>query len=320
MNGGLLGVESFPTTADGHRALSSWMSAFGSIERVGIEGTGAYGAGIARHFLAADVAVIEVDRPNRQKRRQRGKSDQLDAIEAARGTLSGRCAARAKSGNSHAEALRALLVAKRSARSTRIRTLVQLRHLMFTAPDELRARLGGLSVTQLVNESAKLRPRAGGDIVMQATKTTAVILARRIHVLDAELAAIDEQLGPIVKAAAPELLNIFGVGIDTAAVLLVTAGDNPERIGTEAQWAMLCGIAPVPATSGLMDGRYRLNHAGDRQANNAIWRIVVTRLGQHEPPTVAYMQRRRAEGKSKRYIMRCLKRYVAREVFQALPR
>ena len=179
MNGGLLGVESFPTTADGHRALSSWMFGFDTIERVGVEGTGAYGAGIARHLMTADVAVIEVDRPNRQKRRQHGKSDELDAIEAARGTLSGRCVGRAKSGNSHAEALRALLVAKRSARSTWIRTLVQLRYLMFTAPDELRARLGGLSATQLVNEAAKLR--AGGDIVMHATKTTAVILARRIH-------------------------------------------------------------------------------------------------------------------------------------------
>jgi transposase len=255
MNGGLLGVESFPTTADGHRALSSWMSAFGTIERVGIEGTGAYGAGVARHFIAAEVAVIEVDRPNRQKRRQRGKSDQLDAIEAARGTLSGRCAGRAKSGDSHAEALRALLVAKRSARSTRIRTIVQLRHLMFTAPDELRARLGGLSATQLVNESAKLRPHAGGDIVVQATKTTALILARRVHALDAELATIDEQLGPLVNAAAPELLNIFGVGIDTAAVLLVTAGDNPERITSGSEHPPVgrtprIGGSPCPTRSG----------------------------------------------------------------------
>jgi hypothetical protein len=296
------------------------MSAFGTIERVGIEGTGAYGAGVARHFIAAEVAVIEVDRPNRQTRRQRGKSDQLDAIEAARGTLSGRCAGRAKSGDSHAEALRALLVAKRSARSTRMRTIVQLRHLMFTAPDELRARLGGLSATQLVNESAKVRPHAGGDIVVQATKTTALILARRVHALDAELATIDEQLGPLVKAAAPELLNIFGVGIDTAAVLLVTAGDNPERITSEGAWAMLCGIAPIPATSGKIDNRFRLNSGGDRHANNAIWRIVITRLGQHEPRTVAYMTRRLAEGKSKRAIIRSLKRYVARETFRALPR
>jgi transposase len=320
MNGGLLGMESFPTTADGHRCLSLWMSGFGTIERVGIEGTGAYGAGLARHFGVAGVVVIEVDRPNRQKRRQHGKSDRLDAIEAARGALSGRCEGRAKSGDGHAEALRALLVAKRSARSTRIRTIVQLRHLMFTAPDELRARLGELSATQLVNEAAKLRPRPGGDVAMQGVKTAAVILARRVHSLDVELAVIDNQMAPLVKAAAPELLNIYGVGVDTAAVLLVTAGDNTERITSEGAWAMLCGIAPIPATTGLIDHRFRLNNAGDRHANNAIWRIVITRLGQHEPRTIAYMQRRLAEGKSKRYIIRCLKRYIARETFRALPR
>jgi transposase len=155
---------------------------------------------------------------------------------------------------------------------------------------------------------------------MQSVKTTAVILARRVQALDVELAVIDAQIGPLVKGAAPELLNVFGVGIDTAAVLLVTAGDNPERITSEAKWAMLCGIAPIPATSGLIDGRYRLNSGGDRHANNAIWRIVITRLGQHEPRTIAYMERRLAQGESKRYIIRCLKRYVAREIFQALPR
>ncbi len=306
MNGGLLGVESFPTTADGHRSLSLWMAGFGSIERVGIEGTGAYGAGLARHFHVAGVVVIEVDRPERQKRRKQGKSDRLDSVEAARGALSGRCEGHAKSADGHAEALRALLVAKRSARSTRIRTIVQLRHLMFTAPDELRARLGSLSATQLVNEAAKLRPRPGGDIALHGVKTAAVILARRVHALDDELDAIDEQITPLVKAAAPELLNIYGVGADTAAVLLVTAGDNVERITTEAKWAMLCGIAPIPATSGLTVNQFRLNDAGDRHANNAIWRIVITRLGQHEPRTIAYMQRRLEQGKSKRYIIRCL--------------
>jgi len=213
-----------------------------------------------------------------------------------------------------------LMVAKRSARSTRIRTIVQLRHLMFTAPDELRARLGGLSATQLVNEAAKLRPRPGGDVVMQGTKTAAAILARRVHALDVELAALDEQIEPLVKAAAPQLLNIFGVGADTAAVLLVAAGDNPERITTESKWAMLCGIAPVPAMTGRIDDRFRLNSGGNRQANNAIWRIVITRLGQREPRTVVYMTRRLAEGKSKPYIIRSLKRYVARETFRALPR
>ena len=195
MNGGLLGVESFPTTADGHRSLASWMAGFGVIERVGIEGTGAYGAGLARHFARAAVTVIEVDRPNRQKRRQRGKSDRIDAIEAARGALSGRCEGIAKTGDGAAEALRALLVAKRSARSTRIRTIVQLRYLMFTAPDELRAKLGGLSAALLVSEAAKLRPRPCGDIVMHSVKTTAVILARRVQALDVELATIDAHIG-----------------------------------------------------------------------------------------------------------------------------
>jgi transposase len=312
MNGGLLGVESFPTTAAGHQRLSSWMSGFGLIERVGIEGTGAYGSGIARHFTRASVTVIEVDRPDRRKRRQNGKSDQLDAVEAARGTLSGRCVAVAKSGDGHAEALRALLVAKRSARSTRIRSIVQLRHLMFTAPDDLRARLGGLPASQLVNEAAKLRPRTGGDVAMHGLKTAAVILARRVQALDVELALIDEQIAPLVKAAAPKLLNIYGIGADTAAVLLVTAGNNAQRITSEGAWAMLCGIAPIPASSGMTTNHYRLNYGGDRQANNAIWRIVITRLGHHDPRTVAYMNRRLAEGKSKRHIIRCLKRYVAK--------
>jgi len=320
MNGGLLGVESFPTTAQGYQRLSLWMSSFGVIERVGIEGTGAYGAGLARHFTRASVTVIEVDRPDRRKRRQHGKSDQLDAVEAARGALSGRCEAVAKSGDGHAEALRALLVAKRSARSTRIRTIVQLRHLMFTAPDDLRARLGGLNASQLVSEAAKLRPRAGGDVAVHGLKTAAVILARRVLALDIELAVIDQQIAPLVKAAAPELLNIYGIGADTAAVLLVTAGDNPQRITSEGAWAMLCGIAPIPATTGLITNQHRLNYGGDRHANNAIWRIVITRLGQHEPRTVAYMNRRLAEGKSKRSIIRCLKRYIARETFRALPR
>ena len=320
MNGGLLGVESFRTTGDGHRLLSSWMDGFGTIERVGVEGTGAYGAGIARFLSRSAVMVIEVDRPNRQQRRRHGKSDQLDAIEAARAALSGRCRGRAKSGDSFAEAIRALLIAKRSARSTRIRSIVQLRHLVFTAPDELRAKLGGLSAIQLVNEAARLRPRAGSDVVVHGIKTAAVILARRVQALDAELDAIDIQLTPLVKAAAPGMLNIFGVGVDTAAVLIVAAGDNPERIVSESAWAMICGVAPIPVMSGRIDNHYRLNSGGNRQANNALWRIVITRLGQHEPRTMAYMQRRLEEGKSKPEIIRCLKRYVARETFQALLR
>jgi transposase len=301
-------------------ALSHWLLSFGVVERVGVEGTGAYGAGLARHLAREGLVVIEVDRPNRQERRRNGKSDELDAIEAARGALSGRVAALAKAGTGNVEALRALLVTKRSARSTRIGSVVRLRHLMFTAPDELRQRLAPMSVKALVNEAARLRPRVDGDPVLYATKTAAVILARRIQTLEAELVLLDGQLEPLVKATAPALLNVYGCGFDTAATLLTAAGDNAGRIRSEAAWAKLCGVAPIPAMSGKSNGRYRLNPGGNRHANNALWRIVLTRLGQHEPRTMAYMNRRLAEGRSKPEIIRCLKRYVAREVYQALPR
>jgi transposase len=264
--------------------------------------------------------VIEVDRPNRQARRRNGKSDQLDAIEAARGALSGRVGGLAKAGTGNVEALRALLVAKRSARSMRISAVVRLRHLMFTAPDELRQRFATLSVKALVNETARQHPRPDGDPVVHATETAAVTLARRIQGFDAELELLDRQIEPLVKATAPALLDIYGCGFDTAATLLTAAGDNSARIRSEAAWAKLCGAAPIPAMSPKSNGRFRLNPGGNRQANHALWRIVLTRLGQHEPRTVAYMNRRLAEGKSKPEIFRCLKRYVAREIYKALPR
>lgn len=317
-NGGVLGVEQFPVTSAGYVALSTWMAGFGTIERVGVEGTGAYGIGLARHFGSLDVPVIEIDRPNRQQRRQHGKSDQLDAVEAARGALSGRCAGIAKTGDGQIEALRALLVVKRSARANRIRTIVQLRYLMFTAPDELRERFAGVTPARMAKDAARLRP--SGDTVMHATKTAAIALARRVHAFDTDIAAVDEQIEPLVRAAGPRLLDIYGCGIDTAAILLVTAGDNADRIRDEAAWAMLCGIAPIPANSGKRDGRYRLNSGGNRQANHAHWRIVLTRLGQRDERTVAYMNRRLEQGKNKPEIIRCLKRYVARETFAALPR
>lgn len=318
--GGVLGVESFPVNQAGYAALSSWMAGFGALDRVGIEGTGSYGAGLSRHFTSAGIEVIEVDRPNRQERRRNGKSDQLDAIEAARGALSGRARGRAKDRDGNVEAIRALLVAKRSARSTRIASIVQLRHLMFTAPDELRVRFARLRTETLVREASRLRPRPQGDRVTYATKTTAVILARRVQALDVELALLDDQIAPLVKATAPRLLDIYGVGIDTAASLLVAAGDNAGRIRSEAAWAKLCGTAPVPANTGKRDNRFRLNTGGNRHANNALWRVVITRLGQREPRTVDYMQRRLAQGRTKPEIIRCLKRYVAREIYSALPR
>jgi transposase len=318
--GGLLGVAEFPTTLAGHRELLGWLSGFGPVARAGVEGTGSYGAGLARFLRAAGVEVVEVDRPNRQARRRSGKSDPLDAIEAARAALSGRACGAAKSRDGNVEAIRVLVVAKRSARSAKIQTLNQIRHLSFTAPDQLRQRLAGVSRQQLAARAAALRPPAveSADPVITATKTALRILGRRVLALDAEKARIDALLATLVTQTAPQLLTVFGVGIDTASELLVTAGDNPGRLRSEAAWAHLCGTAPIPASSGKVT-RYRLNRGGDRQANRALWGIVITRLG-NDPRTRAYMARRLGEGRSKPEVIRVLKRYVAREVYHHLPR
>jgi transposase len=317
--GGLLGVESFPTTPAGYHNLSSWLSSFGPVERVGVEGTGTYGAGLARHLSASGIVVVEVDRPNRQARRRNGKSDELDAIEAARAALSGRATGAAKSATGNVEALRTLLVAKRSARSIRIKTVGQLRHLVITAPDDLRDRLGGLTTKALIRQAAALRPRPGSDPLGHAIKTAIVTLARRVQAINTEIAALDAHIDALVRATAPALVEVYGVGSDTAAIFLTAAGDNPGRIRSEAAWAKICGVAPVPAGSGKTNGRHRLNQGGNRQANHALWRVVLTRLGQGEPRTVAYMQRRLAEGRTKPEIIRALKRYVAREIFPHIP-
>jgi transposase len=318
--GGLLAVAEFPTTAAGHRELLGWLSGFGPVGRVGVEGTGSYGAGLARFLRAAGVQVVEVDRPNRQARRRSGKSDPLDAVEAARAALSGRASGAAKSRDGNVEAIRALVVAKRSARSAKIQTLNQIRHLSFTAPEELRQRLAGVSRHHLAAQAARLRPatREGADPVIAATKTALRILGRRVLALDEEKARIDALLVGLVTKTAPQLLSLHGVGIDTAAALLVTAGDNPGRLRSEAAWAHLCGTAPIPASSGKVT-RYRLDRGGDRQANRALWGIVITRLG-NDPRTRAYMDRRLGEGRSKPEVIRVLKRYVAREVYHRLPR
>ncbi len=310
--GGLLGVESFDATLRGYKAMFEWMGAFGTVSKVGVEGTGAYGAGLGRFLKKAGVEVVEVDRPNRQARRKKGKSDPADAVEAARAVLSGRATGTPKSRDGNVEAIRALLVAKRSARDARLRALHQMRQLSYTGPDQLRSRLKDLSITDLVTETAAMRPRASGDPVVHATKVALAALGRRVLCLEDELVNIAELLTKLVTACAPEMLELFGVGIDTTATLLVTAGDNPERLRSEATWAHLCGVAPIEASSGKVT-RHRLDRGGDRNANQALWRIVMTRLA-CDPRTRDYMERRTKEGRSKREVIRILKRYVAREV------
>ena len=316
--GGLLGVAEFPTTSSGHKELLAWLKAFGPLAQVGIEGTSSYGAGLARYLRRGGTEVVEVDRPNRQSRRRSGKSDPADAVEAARAALSGRAQGAGKLKDGNVEAIRALVVAKRSARDTKIKTMNQIRHLGFTAPDELRERLAGVSRKNLAATAAALRPREGGDQVAFATKTALCLLGRRVLALDAEKEHLEDLLSKLVEKTAPELLGVYGVGVDTASALLVAAGDNPERIRSEAAWAHLCGAAPIEASSGKVT-RWRLDRGGDRHANAALYVIVLARMSA-DKRTRAYVERRLAEGKTKPDIIRILKRYVAREVYHYLPR
>src|SRR6516164_6479041 len=247
-----------------------WLGGFGTVCLAGVEGTGSYGAGLARHIAAAGVRVVEVDRADRQDRRRAGKSDPLDAVSAARAALSGRARGAPKGRDGQVEAIRALMVAKRSARSVRTQAVNQARALIVTGPDDLRARFARHAPADLVAELAALRPRPG-SMVRYHTLLALRELGRRAQFLDAQLARLDELIVPLVTARAPGLLALYGVGPDTAAMLLVAAGDHPERLRSEAAWAHLCATAPLSASSGKV----------------TLYRIVITRLSSH-PPTRAY--------------------------------
>jgi len=316
-NGGVLGIESFPTNEVGYESLAGWLAGFGPVTQVGVEGTGSYGVGLARFLATVEVAVVEVDRPNRQLRRRKGKSDPTDAVAAARAALSGQAAVIPKARNGPVEQMRVLLVARRSARQQRIQTLNQLRHLVLTAPEPIRVRFKDRYKAGLITEAARMRPRAGVDPVLFTTNVVIRDLARRIKSLNTEMRNIDRILTALIGDTAPSLLELCGLGPDTAASLLVAAGDNPERLGSERAWAHMCGVTPIPASSGKVT-RYRLNRGGDRNANAALYRIVLTRMSSHDQ-TRCYVARRRAEGLNTAEIMRCLKRYVARQVYKHLP-
>ena len=313
--GGLLGVREFPATAAGYARLLGWLGGFGTVALVGVEGTGSYGAGLVRHLAGCGVRVVEVDRADRQDRRRAGKSDPLDAVSAARAALSGRARGAPKGRDGAVEAIRTLMVARRSARTGRTQAINQARALILTGPGDLRARFAGHTAAALVAGIAALRPRPG-DVPGYATRIALRELGRRARFLDGQLGRLDELIVPLAAARAPGLLALHGIGPATAALLLIAAGDHPQRLRSEAAWAHLCGVAPIPASSGKVTRR-RLNPGGDRQANHALWQIVITRMSSH-PPTRAYVARRTAEGLSKKEIIRCLKRYVAREVYPHL--
>ena len=314
--GAVLGTASFPTTTAGYRLLLRFLGSFGQLAQVGVEGTGSYGSGLARHLADRDVVVVEVNRPNRQARRAHGKNDTVDAIAAARAVISGQATITPKSHNGTVEALRALHTVHRSARKARTQALNQLHALVLTAPDPIRGQLRHLPNRQLVSTCASYRP--AGDDLTAITKLALRELAVRVRDLEAQIGRLEQHRRRLVTATAPALLAIYGVGPDTATALLLAAGDNPDRLGNDRTFAALLGTSPIHASSGKTT-RHRLNRGGDRQGNSALWRIVITRMA-NQPATRAYVERRTKEGLSTPEIIRCLKRYVAREVFTALPR
>jgi len=311
-----LGDHEFPATASGYRHLMTWAKSFGEVQCVGVEGTGTFGAALTRVLLSHGLKVVEVDRPDRKLRRYRGKSDPTDAYAAALAALSGRATATPKARTGVVESIRALRVVRRSAVKARTQTVNQIKALMITAPEQLRDQLRELSLSRLIHTCARFRP--GSDLTdpSVATKTALRTLARRHEALSVEISEADKALAGLVGSAAPQLLELPGVGVEVAGQLLVTAGDNPDRLRSEGAFAQLCGVAPLPASSGRTD-RHRLNRGGDRGANNALYTIVLSRL-RHDEATRDYAQRRRSQGLSSREIIRCLKRYVAREIHRHL--
>lgn len=318
--GRVVGTMSIPTTTQGYQQLLDWANSLGTLSRAGVEGTGTYGAALAHHLAEHGVAVLEVNRPNRSKRRRRGKSDPTDAENAARAVLAEEAHALPKSHAGAVEAMRAILVARRSAARAKTQAINQLRALLVSAPAEIRAVLLKPKAEECIAGCAQLYPD-GQPLVTGGLYRALRLLAERWQYLSEELKQLDVALEQLVKAAAPHLgvvapttlVEKFGVGPYTAATLLVAAGDNPERLHNEAAFAALCGVSPLQASSGKVT-RHRLNRSGDRQANNALWTIAMVRM-RNEQRSKTYVERRTCEGRSQKEIQRCLKRYIARELY-----
>jgi transposase len=311
--GARLGATTVPVGAGGYRDLETWAQSLGPVRAFGVEGTGSYGAGLSRFLRERGHVVLEVNRPNRQLRQQKGKSDPLDAEGAARAVLAGQAAGLPKDGTGTAEMIRHLKVARDTAVKAQSQAMLALKALIVVAPVALRERLDGIAGRMaLVRHLAALRPGPIASTTASA-KVGLRALARRWLALNEEIGTHDVHLEQLTRQRAPELVEAHGIGTGTAAEMLLLVGDNPERIRSEAALAKLCGVCPIPASSGKTN-RHRLNRGGNRQANAALYRVVITRMRGHKP-TLDYVRRRTAEGKSKAEIIRCLKRYVVREIF-----
>ena len=304
-----------PVATCGYEELERWSCDLGRVHAFGVEGTGSYGAGLARFLTCRGYTVIEVNRPDRSVRYRKGKSDPTDAEMAARSVLAGVADATPKSGEGEVEMIRMLKTAKNSAVKARTQAVNQMKALVLTAPAELRETLDGLGANALAARCRSFRPGRLGNPTA-AAKYALRSLACRYRQLSKEIQDLRAEIERLIQTTAPALVEAFGVGPDTAADLLIAAGSNPDRLHSEAAFASLCGVSPVPASSGKTN-RHRLNRGGDRQANAALYRVVVVRLC-HDLRTQAYLRRRTAEGMSKIEVIRCLKRYVAREVYSII--
>jgi transposase len=314
-NGAVLTGRQFPAGTAGYRELVGWLSGW-AVGRVGIEQTGTYGAGLTRVLTTAGHEVVEVNRPDVWVRATSGKSDPIDAVMAAQAARTGRTQVIAKNTAGVIESVRLLHVARRSAVKARAAALVQLGDLAVTVPAGLRDQLGRTN-PQIAAASRKLR--ADRDRLADPTQAAKLALRRlagRIDALDAEIAELGKAMDALVAGVAPRLLALPQVGTQIAAQLMITAGQNIDRIGTEAKFARITGVAPIPASSGRTT-RMRLHRGGDRQANRAIHLIAIGRLRAHQP-AIDYLTKRTREGLSKSDAIRAMKRHIAREVYGAL--
>ena len=304
-----------PANGAGFADLVAWARTLGDLEAFGIEGTGSYGVGLASFVRRQGLRVVEVNRCDRRKRRNNGKSDTLDAEAAARSVLAGVATGIPKTADGAAEMVRQIKIARDTAIKARSAAMTTLKTLLVNAPNRVREALEPLTDQKLIDRCAALRP---GDIIdpTGSVKHALRALAARWRSLSTEIDRHDELLDIITRAAVPTLCEAFGIGPESAAEMMIVAGDNPARIRSEAAFAKLCGACPIPASSGVTN-RHRLFRGGHRQANAALYRIVMVRMRWHQP-TIDYVRRRTAEGLSKKDIIRCLKRFVAREVYHAL--
>ncbi len=310
--GQIVSTSEFETTITGYQCLLRWCKSFGELQKAGVEGTGTYGAGLYRFLDQQNIPVFEVTRPNRIKRRQKGKSDTLDAENAARAALSGEAQAIPKKQTGVVEALRYIVVTRRSAVKGKTQAINQIRALLVTSPDDVRKQLLHHSTRECI-EACESIDSLGASPLLEALTVSLKMLASRWIAFNEELKQLDKQLKTLSAKAAPRLLEQFGIGPLVAATLLITAGDNPERLKNEASFAALCGVSPKEASSGKVV-RHRLNRGGAREANNALWTVSLIRM-RSDPRTRQYIEKRTAEGRTEREIQRCLKRYIAREVF-----